>query len=76
MSDRHAFFRHVTPLRAKRWVVYAKPPFSGPQAVLAYLSRYTHCVAISNHRLIALDQAGVTSATRTIAATVPTGNAA
>ena len=48
------------PLRKKRWVVYAKPPFSGPQAVLAYLSRYTHRVAISNHRLIALDEAGVT----------------
>jgi len=41
-------------------VVYAKPPFSGPEAVLAYLSRYTHRVAISNHRLIALDKAGVT----------------
>ncbi len=41
-------------------VVYAKPPFSGPQAVLAYLSRYTHRVAISNHRLIALDEIGVT----------------
>ena len=60
LSDRHAFLRHLMPLRKKRWVVYAKPPFSGPQAVLAYLSRYTHRVAISNHRLIALDEAGVT----------------
>ena len=41
-------------------MVYAKPPFSGPEAVLAYLSRYTHRVAISNHRLIALDETGVT----------------
>ena len=42
------------------WVVYAKPPFAGPQSVLAYLSRYTHRVAISNQRLISFDQAGVT----------------
>ena len=42
------------------WVVYAKRPFAGPQAVLAYLARYTHRVAISNSRLIALDEAGVT----------------
>jgi Putative transposase len=41
-------------------VVYAKPPFSGPDAVLAYLSRYTHRVAISNRRLIAFDETGVT----------------
>ena len=41
-------------------VVYAKRPFAGPQAVLAYLSRYTHRVAISNSRLIALDKVGVT----------------
>ena len=60
LSDRRAFLRHLMPLRKKRWVVYAKPPFSGPQAVLAYLSRYTHRVAISNHRLVALDDAGVT----------------
>jgi hypothetical protein len=59
LSDRHAFLRHLVPLRKKRWFVYAKPPFSGPEAVLAYLSRYTHRVAISNHRLIALDKAGV-----------------
>ena len=42
------------------WVVYAKRPFAGPEAVLAYLSRYTHRVAISNWRLIALDERGVT----------------
>ena len=60
LSDPHAFLRHLMLLRKKRWVVYAKPPFSGPQAVLAYLSRYTHRVAISNHRLIVLDETGVT----------------
>ena len=48
------------PVRKKRWVVYAKPPFAGPEAVLAYLSRYTHRVAISNKRLLAFDEAGVT----------------
>ena len=45
---------------AAEWVVYAKRPFAGPEAVLAYLARYTHRVAISNSRLIALDDAGVT----------------
>src|SRR5207244_8186377 len=42
------------------WVVYAKRPFAGPEAVLAYLSRYTHRVAISNSRLVAVDERGVT----------------
>ena len=60
LSDLRAFTRHLAPLRKKNWVVYAKPPFAGPQAVLAYLSRYTHRVAISNRRLISLDDAGVT----------------
>ena len=60
LEDGRAFLRHLAPLRQKRWVVYAKPPFSGPEAVLAYLSRYTHRVAISNHRLIASDETGVT----------------
>ncbi|MHA6732450.1 IS91 family transposase [Devosia sp. A369] len=60
LSDRRAFQRHLAPVRKKRWVVYAKAPFAGPQAVLAYLSRYTHRVAISNSRLIAFDGAGVT----------------
>jgi Putative transposase/Transposase zinc-binding domain len=60
LSDRRAFLRHLAPIRNKTWVVYAKPPFAGPQAVLAYLSRYTHRVAISNRRLIALDDTGVT----------------
>lgn len=60
LATRKAFLRHLSPIRKKRWVVYAKPPFAGPQAVLAYLSRYTHRVAISNRRLIAFDKAGVT----------------
>ena len=54
------FLRHLAPVRNKRWVVYAKAPFAGPEAVLAYLSLYTHRVAISNSRLIAFDKAGVT----------------
>jgi hypothetical protein len=60
LSDRRAFAAFLAPLRRKNWFVYAKPPFAGPQSVLAYLSRYTHRVAISNSRLIALDEAGVT----------------
>ena len=60
LADRRTFLRHLSPVRKKRWVVYAKPPFAGPEAVLAYLSRYTHRVAISNRRLIAFDESGVT----------------
>jgi hypothetical protein len=60
LSDRRAFLRHLAPLRKKKWVVYAKPPFAGPEAVLAYLSRYTHRVAISNRRLISFNETGVT----------------
>ena len=55
-----AFTAHLAPLKRKNWFVYAKPPFAGPQAVLAYLGRYTHRVAIANSRLIALDERGVT----------------
>jgi hypothetical protein len=60
LSDRPTFLRHLAPARKTNWVVYAKPPFGGPEAVLAYLSRYTHRVAISNRRLISLDESGVT----------------
>ena len=60
LNDLQALRRHLAPVRKQRWVVYAKPPFAGPQAVLAYLARYTHRVAISNRRLIALDEGGVT----------------
>jgi Putative transposase/Transposase zinc-binding domain len=55
-----AFAVYLAPLRKVEWVVYAKRPFAGPQAVLAYLSRYTHRVAIANSRLIAFDDNGVT----------------
>ena len=60
LADRRAFLRYLAPLRRKNWVVYAKPPFAGPEAVLAYLARYTHRVAISNRRLLAMDERGVT----------------
>jgi hypothetical protein len=55
-----AFAAYLRPLRKVEWVVYSKRPFGGPEAVLAYLSRYTHRVAISNSRLISVDNAGVT----------------
>ena len=60
LTDRRVFLRHLAAVRNKRFVVYAKPPFAGPDAVLGYLSRYIHRVAISNRRLIAFDQTGVT----------------
>jgi len=60
LGRHQAFAAHLSPLRRKNWFVYAKPPFSGPEAVLAYLARYTHRVAIANSRLITLDERGVT----------------
>jgi hypothetical protein len=60
LVERHAFAAYLAPLRKAEWVVYAKRPFAGPQAVLAYLSRYTHRVAIANSRLIAFDDNAVT----------------
>ena len=60
LADARTFARWLAPLRQCEWVVYAKRPFAGPAAVLAYLSRYTHRVAISNSRLVALDERGVT----------------
>ncbi len=60
LADADAFADWLMPLRQCEWVVYAKRPFAGPEAVLAYLSRYTHRVAISNSRLLALDDHGVT----------------
>ncbi len=50
-----AFAAWLTSFRKSEWVVYSKPPFGGPEAVLTYLSRYTHRVAISNTRLISAD---------------------
>ncbi len=60
LADARDFAGHLRPLRNIEWVVYAKRPFAGPQAVLAYLSRYTHRVAIANSRLVSLDDNGVT----------------
>ena len=60
LAQTQAFAKFLQPLRRIDWVVYAKRPFAGPEAVLAYLSRYTHRVAIANSRLIALDDHGVT----------------
>ncbi|MCP4308395.1 MAG: IS91 family transposase [bacterium] len=61
LAEQRAFAAYLAPLRKIKWVVHAKPPFDGePETVLAYLSRYTHRVAISNSRLIALDDNGVT----------------
>ena len=60
LVDATAFAAYLAPLKRTRWFVYAKRPFAGPKAVLAYLSRYTHRVAISNRRLIAADAKAVT----------------
>jgi len=59
LADRAAFAQYLAPSRKVEWVVYSKRPFGGPEAVLAYLSRYTHRVAISNSRLLACDGDGV-----------------
>jgi|TARA_B110000967_G_scaffold99985_1_gene102682 hypothetical protein len=55
LAETGAFANWLAPFRKTEWVVYAKPPFGGPEAVLAYLSRYTHRVAISNQRLVSAD---------------------
>jgi hypothetical protein len=60
LADPVAFAQLLQSLRKKRWFVYAKEPFAGPQQVLAYLSRYTHRVAISNSRLLKTDGRTVT----------------
>ncbi|MGY3573212.1 MULTISPECIES: IS91 family transposase [unclassified Bradyrhizobium] len=60
LSDHSAFDTVLTSLRRIEWLVYAKRPFAGPKQVLAYLARYTHRVAISNHRLLAVDNDGAT----------------
>src|SRR5467141_881510 len=59
LDNIRTFKAYLAPLRKIDWVVYAKRPFGGPRAVLAYLSRYTHRVAISNRRLVAADDGGV-----------------
>ena len=60
LAEANAFAALLAPLRRADWVVYAKRPFGGPEAVLAYLARYTHRVAIANSRIIAMDRNGVT----------------
>lgn len=55
LAQADAFAKWLAPFRKTEWVVYAKPPFGGPEAVLAYLSRYTHRVTISNYRLVSAD---------------------
>jgi Putative transposase/Transposase zinc-binding domain len=60
LAGKAAFKAYLTPLHRTKWFVYSKRPFAGPEQVLAYLSRYTHRVAISNSRLIAVDASGVT----------------
>ncbi len=59
LADARVFKRVIGPLHRIDWVVYCKPPFAGPEQVLRYLSRYTHRVAISNRRLIAADDGGI-----------------
>jgi hypothetical protein len=60
LAQHRAFTAYLAPLRKVEWVVYSKRPFGGPEAVLAYLSRYTHRIAIANSRLLAFDDRGVT----------------
>ena len=60
LNDTARFAEYLAPLKRIDWVVYAKRPFAGPEAVLTYLSRYTHRIAISNRRLLAFDERGVT----------------
>jgi len=60
LAEPLAFQRLLASLRAREWWVYAKPPFGGPEQVLAYLGRYTHRVAISNHRLVSCKDDQVT----------------
>jgi hypothetical protein len=55
LQDRTVFTRYLAPLKTLNWVVYAKPPFAGPEQVLDYVGRYTHRVAISNNRLLDID---------------------
>jgi hypothetical protein len=60
LRDEAAFLQAMAPLRQRDWVVYAKPPFGGPQQAIEYLGRYTHRIALSNDRLLAVKQGEVT----------------
>ena len=62
LANRGEFVRQIGILRKKQWIVYAKAPFAGPEQVIDYLGRYTHRVAISNHRLLSMDDGQVTFA--------------
>jgi hypothetical protein len=59
LQDGAAFHQHLSPLGQTEWVVYAKPPFAGPKQVLDYVGRYTHRVAISNHRILDIEDGHV-----------------
>jgi hypothetical protein len=59
LRTRDAFLRHIAPIPKKDWVVYAKRPFAGPEQVLKYVARYTHRIAISNNRLLDIDDGKV-----------------
>jgi hypothetical protein len=59
LQDPEAFTRYLDPVRNVEWVVYAKPPFAGPQQVVDYVGRYTHRVAISNHRIVDIEDGQV-----------------
>jgi hypothetical protein len=61
LRDRQAFNRHLDPVRNVKWVVYAKPPFAGPQQVVDYVGRYTHRLAISNPRIVDIEGGEVSS---------------
>jgi len=60
LRERHTFLHHLAPTRETEWVVYTKRPFAGPEQVLDYVGRYTHRVAISNNRLLDIDNEKVT----------------
>jgi hypothetical protein len=60
LTNPQSFAAYLAPLSKSEWVVYSKRPFGGTKEVLRYLARYTHRVAISNRRLVALDDKGVT----------------
>jgi Putative transposase/Transposase zinc-binding domain len=59
LRDPQVFHRHLDPVRNMKWVVYAKAPFAGPQQVMDYIGRYTHRVAISNHRIVDIENGQV-----------------
>jgi hypothetical protein len=59
LQERSRFLQYLARMRTAEWVVYAKPPFAGPRQVLSYVGRYTHRIAISNSRLLAIDDGKV-----------------